>query len=240
MTYLHKPGYYTLKLDRYSSHAQIARWLIDYRRQIAATECAVLDVGCASGFLGTWLKPPDFYLMGVDIESSFLAHLSDSYRQAIQADIELLPELPLERVPQVLVFADVLEHVRHPDEVLIELGRRYLSLGAAVIVSLPNAVHLYVRLSILLGRFNYAERGILDRTHVRFYTLTTALNLCRNCGIAVRQIAVTPTPLPLLNPAFAEGHRLFGVHRLNAWLTRRGRQWLGYQFILYGSYQPSG
>jgi len=230
---------YTLKLDRYSSHTQIARWLINYRRQIVATECAVLDVGCASGFLGTWLQPPDFYLMGVEIESRFLANLSANYRQAIQADIELLPDLELDRSPHVLVLADVLEHVRRPEEVLTGLARQHLPPGSAVVISLPNAVHLYVRLSILLGRFNYAERGILDHTHVRFYTLATALKLCRNCGIVVQQVAVTPTPLPLIHPAFADGHYLFGVHRFNAWLARHSRRLLGYQFILFGSYQPS-
>jgi hypothetical protein len=121
----------------------------------------------------------------------------------------------------------------------------FVSLSAHTI-SMPDFVktatdfsnRLYVRLSILLGRFNYAERGILDRTHVRFYTLSTALDLCRKCGIVVQQVAVTPTPLPLVNLAFAEGHRLFGVHRFNAWLARQARHIFGYQFILFGAYQP--
>ena len=232
------PANYTLKPDRYSSHARIARWLNDYRRQHVTGECVVLDVGCARGFLGAWLTPPEFYLMGVDIEKSFLENLNANYRQAILADIEQLPRLPLARAPHVLVLADVLEHVRQPEAVLTGLCRQHLTPGAAVIISLPNAVHLYVRLSILAGRFNYAERGILDRTHVRFYTLSTALDLCRKCGIVVEQVAVTPTPLPLVNPAFAEGHRLFGLHRFNAWLARQARHIFGYQFILFGAYQP--
>jgi SAM-dependent methyltransferase len=231
------PANYTLKPDRYSSHAQIARWLDDYRRRRTAGECVVLDVGCARGFLGAWLAPPEFYLIGVDIEKSFLENLNPHYQQAILADIEQPLPLPLARAPHVLVLADVLEHVRQPEAVLTRLCQQHLTPGAAVIVSLPNAVHLYVRLSILLGRFNYAERGILDRTHVRFYTLSTALDLCRKCGIATQQVAVTPTPLPLINPAFAEGHRLFGIHRFNAWLARRARHIFGYQFILFGEYQ---
>jgi 2-polyprenyl-3-methyl-5-hydroxy-6-metoxy-1,4-benzoquinol methylase len=146
--------------------------------------------GWARGFLGAWLAPPEFYLMGVDIEQSFLDNLNANYQQAILADIEQLPQLPLARAPQVLVLADVLEHVRQPETVLTGLCQQHLTPGAAVIISLPNAVHLYVRLSILLSRFNYAERGILDWTHVRFYTLSTAPDQELSVGKIARNVQV--------------------------------------------------
>ena len=230
--------FYTLKPDRYSSHAQIAQWLKQRRIHISPNrECVVLDVGCARGFLGYWLAAPDFYLIGVDNNPGFLAELHPHYRQKILADIETDEPWVPDRLPDVLVLADVLEHCRQPEEVLQRLCRHYLQPGASVIISLPNVAHWYMRLSLLLGRFEYAERGLLDRTHLRFYTLKTASEVCRQAGLVVEEIRVTPTPLPLLQPVFAEGHPLSSVHTFNGWLTRWFKTWLGYQFIFFGNYR---
>jgi 2-polyprenyl-3-methyl-5-hydroxy-6-metoxy-1,4-benzoquinol methylase len=230
---------YTLKPDRYSSHARIAEWLIaDRSRRALQTEYAVLDIGCAAGFLGHWLSAPDFFLMGVDHDQSALDQTPAVYRQKILADIEALPVLQLERRPNALVLADVLEHTRDAATVLTTLCRQYLQAGTAVIVSLPNVAHIFVRLSLLFGRFNYAERGILDRTHLHFYTLSTARALCVQSGIQIRQVAATPTPLPLINRNFAEGRPLYGLHVLNAAAARWFKRLLGYQFIFFGEYRP--
>ncbi len=229
---------YTLKPDRYSSHAQIAHWLKQHRTRVSLNrECVVLDVGCARGFLGHWLSAPDFFLIGVDNNPDFLADLHANYRQKILADVEADESWDLDQPPDVLVLADVLEHCRRPEEVLQRLCRRYVQPGASVIISLPNVAHWYMRLSLLLGRFEYAERGILDRTHLRFFTLKSASAFCRQNGITIEEIRVTPTPLPLLQPAFAEGQPLSGLHAFNGWLTRWFKTWLGYQFIFLGSYR---
>ena len=230
---------YMLKRDRYSSHAQIAAWLRAFRaRRPDRAECAVLDIGCARGFLGFWLSGPEFYLMGVDNDAGALADIHPNYRQTVQADIESLPALDLDRRPDVMVLADVLEHCRDAAEVLTSLCRGHLAPGAAVVISLPNIAHLHVRLSLLLGRFDYADRGLLDRTHLRFFTFRTAWDLCTRCAIHVEQIAVTPTPLPLIDPGFAEGGPLHALHRVNFWATRVFKRLLGYQFIFFGTYQP--
>jgi hypothetical protein len=107
-----------------------------------------------------------------------------------------------------------------------------------VIVSLPNVAHLYYRLALLVGRFEYAERGPLDRTHLRFFTLRSALKLVQACGVSVNQVAVTPIPLPLLNPLFEEGRPLWLLYYLQAILARLFKTVLGYQVIIYGSYCP--
>ena len=122
--------------------------------------------------------------------------------------------------------------------VLQRLCRHYLRPGASVIISLPNVAHWYMRLTLLLGRFNYAERGLLDRTHLRFFTLKTASDLCRQNGIAIQETSATPTPLPLIHPAFAEGHALSWAQTLNGRVTRWFKTWLGYQFIFFGNYRP--
>ena len=65
-----------------------------------------------------------------------------------------------------LVYGDVIEHLSDPLRIMRELNR-HLAPGAVVIVSVPNVAHLSVRLSLLFGRFEYQDRGILDRTHLR-------------------------------------------------------------------------
>ena len=230
---------YVLKPDRYSSHAQIAAWLKARRLRSASSDTyAVLDVGCAGGFLGHWLAADEFYLMGVDNNQVYLNDLNANYRQKILADIELYPALNLDRQPDALVLADVLEHCRHPVEVLHYLCKTYLRPGADVIISVPNVTHWYVRLSLLLGRFDYADRGLLDRTHLRFFTLESASDFCAQNQIVVEEVRVTPTPLPLINPIFGNGGLLYGLHALNGRLTHLFRHLLGYQFIFMGTYQP--
>jgi hypothetical protein len=107
-----------------------------------------------------------------------------------------------------------------------------------VIISLPNIAHLYIRLSLLTERFEYTDRGLLDRTHLRFFTMASALKMIRECKIDVERVATTPAPLPLVNPLFAEGRLLWPFHQLNAALARIFKTLLGYQIIVYGVFQP--
>jgi 2-polyprenyl-3-methyl-5-hydroxy-6-metoxy-1,4-benzoquinol methylase len=130
----------------------------------------VLDVGCAEGFLGQLLNLHDFWLIGADADEVALAQAPPVYRQRIQANIETDLYLRLDRSPDALVLADILEHTREPEMCLRSLLSRHLQSGTRVIISLPNVAHLYVRLSLLAGRFCYTDRGILDRTHLRFFT----------------------------------------------------------------------
>jgi hypothetical protein len=100
-----------------------------------------------------------------------------------------------------------------------------------VIVSVPNVAHLWVRLSLLVGRFDYADRGILDRTHLRFFTRRTLLELLRSAGLRVDELAVTPVPLPLVVPPRWHGRVLAGVHALSAGAARAWPGGLAYQFV---------
>lgn len=91
----------------------------------------------------------------------------------------------------MLIFADVLEHIPWPVGVL-QRYLRWLAPNGSVIVSLPNVGLWSVRLAHLLGSWNYAETGVLDRTHLRFFTRKTARWLLRECGL--NPIATTYNP----------------------------------------------
>jgi hypothetical protein len=88
-----------------------------------------------------------------------------------------------------------------------------------------------VRLSLLAGRFDYADRGILDRTHLRFFTRRTLLAFLRSAGLAVSELRVTPVPLPLVVPPRWHGAWLHGLHALSARAAGAWPGGLAYQFV---------
>lgn len=149
--------------------------------------------------------------------------------QMIQADLdEQLPELSGQF--DVIVYGDILEHLKNPMVVLRDLNR-YLRPGGTVIVSVPNFVHLWVRLNVLVGRFRYAERGILDRTHVRFFTMASFRSFLGHAGLQVDDVVATPVPLLLAVPTRHHGLWLWLLHRLNAILANNWKTMFGYQFV---------
>lgn len=229
---------YTLKPDRFSSHAQIAARLWRQAKNYTNDPCVVLDVGCANGFLRHFLPAPYFYLIGVERDAECVVQVRQYYDEVYQADLTPELVLSLSRKPQVVVLADVLEHLPEPASVLTNLLQNHVAPGTRVVISLPNVAHLWVRISLLLGRFEYTDRGILDRTHLRFFTLQSARRLCYECEIAIQSLSVTPVPLPLIHPLFNEGRLLFPLHVLNAYLATAWKTLLAYQLILDGVYKP--
>ena len=99
-------------------------------------------------------------------------------------------------------------------------------------MSLPNVANIWVRLNLLFGRFNYSRVGILDESHLRFFTLETSKKLAHDSGLEVVRINTTPIPLPILLPATQKGHSLSFLHVLNWGLTKLRKTLFGYQFIL--------
>jgi len=130
-----------------------------------------------------------------------------------------------------VIFGDVLEHMRNPQAVLQKLSA-LLKPGGKILISLPNVANIWVRINLLLGRFNYSRVGILDETHLRFFTLKTAKQLAVDSGLDVVSTGVTPIPLPLILPSTSKGRPLSFLHALNWGLTKLRKTLLGYQFIL--------
>jgi len=223
---------YTFKADRFSSHAAIGSAIQERAKRVQDEPYTVLDIGCAYGFLRPYLPAPRFYLIGVELDKQAAEQARASYDEVYLADISTAPRLPLPCPVHTIVFGDTLEHVADPLMVLQSVRRNYAGNVTQVVISLPNVAHLYVRLSLLLGRFEYADRGIMDRTHLRFFTLNTAKRLVMESGLQLRSVSATPVPLPLIYPAFGEGRVLFPLHRINNLLAKTFKTFLAYQFIL--------
>ncbi len=146
-------------------------------------DATVLDVGSATGRLGEYLAAHT--LCKVDaIEANPLSAEAarQHYRNLYIIDLDDVSGIDaISEHYDVIVIADVLEHLRNPDAVLSRL-RDKLTEHGRVLISLPNIAHISVVLQLLQGRFEYREDGLLDKTHLRFFTIDSAFKFVREAG----------------------------------------------------------
>lgn len=215
---------YTFKDDPYSSHRRIPELV---RR--LSPPARVLDVACGEGFAARDLVKHGFQVCGIDNDPAALEKAALCYQQVILADVESeLP--PVDGQFEVIIFADILEHLTDPAAVFARF-MALLAPGGLVVISVPNVAHWYVRLNLLRGRFDYSQRGILDRTHLRFFTLRTARRFLEDAGLRIDALDSTPLPLPLVWSWTAPERPLSSLHAFGALLARRWKTLFAYQLI---------
>lgn len=144
----------------------------------------VLDVGCGTGTLACVLSDAcSAKFVGVEPDAA-RAERARSRGVEVHAGY-LTPELIGELEPfDIVMFADVLEHLPNPQSMLL-LARGALVPGGAVIVSVPNIAHWSVRSCVLRGKFDYQPFGIMDATHLRWFTAKTITSLLESAGFRV-------------------------------------------------------
>ena len=215
---------YTLKADPHSSHSVMLRWLGDGHGR------RLLDVGAADGLLARELAARGWRVTGIEGDPALAETGAAACEAMLVADLDR--EVPaLAGGFDAIVYGDVLEHLRDPARVLTDLNRA-LAPAAPIIVSVPNVAHLWMRVSLAAGRFEYAERGILDRTHLRFFTRRSLLALLAGAGLRVERMTATPVPLYQVAPPRLHGRALAAVHRASAAAARVLPRLLGYQFVV--------
>jgi methionine biosynthesis protein MetW len=162
-------------------------------------DARVLDVGCATGYLAAELTARGGAVVGVEADPAAARSAAAHCRRVVTGDIEtgecreaLAALAPFDAV----VCADVLEHLRDPWGALRFLGT-LLRPGGRAVLSVPNTGHWTARRALLRGRFPYAEHGLFDRTHLRFFTRASARDLAAAGGLRVRAERFAPAPLPL-------------------------------------------
>lgn len=126
--------------------------------------------------------------------------------------------------------ADVLEHLADPGRAL-DLLRRLVKPEGVLLVSLPNVANVAVRLPLLFGRFTYAPRGLLDSSHLRFFTRRTGRDLLAAHGFRVRAVTPTAMPVELALPGLARGPLRPLVRAVALLLARLRPTLFGYQFV---------
>ena len=191
---------------------------------------AVLDLGFGAGSLARRIRPACRYLAGVECDPEAAEDGARFFDQPLVGDLLEGVSGPWKERFDVIVAGDVLEHLPRPEDLLSAL-RPLLKTDGALLVSLPNVANVTVRIGLLFGRFAYAPRGILDRTHVRFFTRATGRALLEENGYRVVSVDATAMPLELAVPALGRPP-LAGLVRAAA--HGAARLWpalLGYQFV---------
>jgi 2-polyprenyl-3-methyl-5-hydroxy-6-metoxy-1,4-benzoquinol methylase len=168
---------------------------------------AILDIGAGNGDIGRELKQKNFAnIYAIEVDQKSKEHISSFYKE-IASDMDTVSQ----RKFDIILLLDVLEHVNNPAKFL-EVAVSMLNPGGKILISLPNVAHWSVRIPLLFGKFNYKERGILDKTHLTFFTRNTALKFLNSAkGISLLSTSASIEPLELILPQAVCNNALFGL-----------------------------
>lgn len=176
---------YTEKADEYFDGSRPE--MLEF---IPAEARRILDVGCAGGGFGELLKQtrPRTEVWGVELHPAAAAKAAGRIDRVINAAFGAgLRELEGEKF-DCITFLDVLEHMVEP-ELALKAAKEYLAPGGTVVASLPNVLHFYNIWDILINQdWKYTEAGIMDKTHLRFFTSNSIRRLFTECGYSQIEI----------------------------------------------------
>ena len=183
-------GYVHLQTIPYRGHHLLAKAVLD------ATNPGdrVFEGGVSSGYFASVLVRAGLHVDGHELDPEVAERARQVCERVYVGDLSTFDPDELEGVYNVLLFGDTLEHLPDPAAVLRRLRTR-LRPDGALIISVPNVANWFVRLSLLAGRFDYADRGIMDRTHLRFYTVRTVAEMLDEAGFRVESL-VGSIPVP--------------------------------------------
>jgi SAM-dependent methyltransferase len=218
---------YTHKSSPYSSHSLLVSAL-----QAEGRGKRVLDVGCAGGYLARILAERGYDVVGIERPGGYGDHFPEEVA-LIEADLDRgLPPLP-GRFSYV-ICGDILEHLRDPGGLLLQIAK-ILEPDGLLIVSLPNSGNLYFRLVVLSGRFPQEDKGLFDRTHLRFYVWKGWRDLFAASGFQIEDRKVSGIPVGLAAPGWDGSAPVRALEWL-AYIAARLRPTLfAYQFIVTAS-----
>ncbi|HEX8754585.1 MAG TPA: class I SAM-dependent methyltransferase [Solirubrobacterales bacterium] len=164
-----------------SVHADVVRLVGENKR--------VLELGPATGYMSRVFRERGCSVVGIEIDAEMAERAGEFCERVIVGDLDALDlaaELGDERF-DAIVAADVLEHLRDPLAALTSL-RPFLAADGAFVISVPNVAHGSVRLALLTGHFDYREIGLLDSTHLRFFTRETFEGLLDEAELGLAEL----------------------------------------------------
>lgn len=211
---------YAYKPSPNSSHGIVLELVPDER------PLRVLDVGCGPGWVAAELRRRGHHVTGVDLEAT--EGVEDRTDVFVAADLERGIPDDLGDDFDVVIAADVIEHVREPDALLADLAARMNPKGM-ILASVPNFGHWYPRLRTTAGLFDYDQRGILDRTHLRFFTRRSFRRAVAHTGLATTAERYAGLPLDVLGVGGGPGRLVGAVDRV---VTRVWPTMFAYQFVV--------
>src|SRR5262249_64841 len=212
---------YALKDSEGTSHTVIMEMLRD------RPPGRILDVGCSGGLLAEQMRALGHHVVGLDnVEIPEVRGRVDTF---VHGDLEDGITAEVGDGFDVVVAADVIEHVRRPDMLLQQMAR-VLAPNGELLVSTPNFGHWYPRIRVVTGTFGYDRRGILDETHLRFFTAKTLRTLFSSHGLDIAELRHTGLPLDVLSRGDTRSSRV--ARRVDHALVRARPTIFAYQFVV--------
>ena len=186
----------------------------------------VLDLGSSDGHVPRVLRGNGCRVIGVDLRKPVSGEAFDHFIEWNLDDG--MP--PIDERVDVVVLADVIEHLRAPEDFAEALGRFCVEHDVRhVLVSTGNVAFIVQRVMLLLGQFNYGPRGILDMTHTRLFTARSIRRLFRQAGFGIDELIGIPAPFPLAVGRGVAGRLLL---RANEVAIRLSKTLFSYQLFL--------
>ena len=198
---------------------------------------AVLEIGPATGYLTRFMKEKlNCRVTAIEIDESAAKSAEPYAEKMIIGDIEKLDLSALlsQRRFDVILFADILEHLKDPGKTLTRL-KPFLKEDGRLLISIPNAAHASIGLELLDGRFEYRQIGLLDNTHLRFFTRDSFFRLLENAGFWV-----TKLDRVIIDPWNTELSSLWQNYprEVTAYIEKVNPDFSTYQFIIQA--EPMG
>lgn len=180
--------YYTLKTGYASSH----QFALD-RVEAGMT---VLDIGSGPGYMTRALHERDAQVISLD---RYIHPLAQAHSiRTIECEVEDYDISSEDVDVDLVLMLDIIEHIRDPEAFLLKLRHRYARHNPpTIIITTGNVAFLVVRLGLLLGQFNYGQKGILDRDHRRLFTFDSLRRTLLSTGYDILEVAAIPPPYPL-------------------------------------------
>jgi 2-polyprenyl-3-methyl-5-hydroxy-6-metoxy-1,4-benzoquinol methylase len=148
----------------------------------------ILDAGCADGSLSAGFNSRGIEITGIEMDSFLAKQAKERLGEVFPADIESFDPPFLNHYFDCILFADVLEHLKNPAGILAKY-KQYLNDNGCVIASIPNVRYYKLIIRLLLGgTWDYMDTGILDKSHLRFFTLINIKELLEDAGYAITVI----------------------------------------------------
>jgi len=165
-------------------------------KQVAITnkDLAILDVGAGRGSLGETLKKKGYKIYAIESNEKAAHEASQKVDHVITLDLHDIKGIHASLGDQkfkYIIFSDVLEHIYDPLEV-IKNYKSFLAEDGLILISLPNAVNWLNRIRFMFGHFNYEMTGVMDRTHIRFFTFYSAKKLVQASECVIEKVDCTP------------------------------------------------
>lgn len=167
----------------------------------------ILDIGCASGYVGAALRKQGNYVVGIDITKKDIVKARKVLNKAYVFDIERGNTKVLGKDFDLIIMMEVMEHLFEP-ELAIKRFLRLLKPEGKIILSTPNIVHIYNRLKFTLGIFKYEEETVVNKSHIHFFTYKTLMDMIHSLNLKILKESHVILP-ETLNPLLKFWPNLF-------------------------------